>query len=309
MEIRRVLQSEIPISEIEPFGKDSFFSSPGFLNLWKEHGGSPVWWTTRLDNSLVAALPGVEFGVGILKRFHATPNGCYGKLCFSDGLDRDVRQAISRQMMWAIGNAGYIKTFVNDFYNCFDTHEGFTGRAHRTRLVDISDTGWEPPSKQVRKDIRAAEKAGVILRPFDADIDFADFLRLVTLSQERLGADQKYSPAFYRALAELSNRDDRVRWVWCEHEGKPVASSIFLAEGEHLLSWQVYYDASQSRFQATKLARFQTARYMAKKGVKYLNLGVSHEGASGTEEFKRRWGGEEYEYISYERKSFLGRLL
>ena len=309
MEIRRVLLSDSPLNEIESLTEDSFFASAGFLNLWKVRGGKPVYWTARVDNVLVATLPGVEFGAGVLRRFHSTPNGCYGRVCFGGASDQRIRDSIAERILSAIGRAGYIKTFVNDFYGCFEGSVDFEAQLRRVRLVDITDPNWEPPSKQIRKDIRAAEKSGLNLLPFDADKHWVGFHRLVKLSEERLGGSPKYSPEFFQALADLSVNDDRVRWVWCEHDGEPVASSIFLVEGEHLLSWQVYYDRLHSRFQATKLIRFQIARQMAGRGVKYLNFGVSHEGALSTEEFKARWGGDEFAYTAYEKKSFLGRLL
>ena len=57
MEIRRSLLSEISTDEIEPLIKDSFFASPGFLNLWRVRDGVGVWWTAWIDNALAAVLP------------------------------------------------------------------------------------------------------------------------------------------------------------------------------------------------------------------------------------------------------------
>ncbi len=309
MEILRHQSTGVPLDELEPLVKSSFFASPGFLNLWKVRGGSPVWWLVRLDGAVAAVLPGVEFGRGSLKRFHSTPNGCYGKLCLADGIEPLLQSEIAGQLLKAIGKFGYIKTFVNDYYGSFGECCGFDVTSFETRLVDISDAEWEPPTKQIRKDIRVAQREGVSLERFDAGKHMAGFLTLVRISEKRLGAKQRYPDEFYRALSDLAQQDDRVQWIWCEHDKRPVSSSIFLVEGDNILSWQVYYDSSLSHLQATKLARFVTARKLARQGVRYLNMGASFEGAEGTDRFKRRWGGEMYSYRCYVKKSLMGRLL
>jgi hypothetical protein len=309
MQILRHQLAELPFGEIEPLVRTSFFASPGFLNLWKVRGGTPVVWLVRIDGAVAAVLPGVEFGRGFLKRFHSTPNGCYGKLCLADGVDLRIQKEIADRILKAVGKSGYIKTFVNDYYGCFGNCSGFDTKMFETRLVDISDPQWEPPTKQVRKDIRVAERENVILERFDGVKHMSGFLTLVRLTEKRLRTKHKYPEEFYRALADLSEKDDRIQWVWCAHENRPVASSIFLVEGDNLLSWQIHYDSSLSHLQATKLARFVTARKAATEGVRYLNMGVSHEGAEGTDSFKRRWGGEMRSYRCYSARSLLGRLL
>ncbi|UCG63080.1 MAG: GNAT family N-acetyltransferase [Candidatus Zixiibacteriota bacterium] len=309
MEIRRFLLSEIPTDQIEPLITDSFFASPGFLNLWRLRGGVGVWWTAWMDKVLAAVLPGVEFGKGPLRRLYSTPNGCYGRLCFVPDIGEHDRKRIASEIMKAIAGSGYMKVFISDFYKCFEVSGGFRSEQCETRLVDISEPSWRPAQKKLRQNISRAEREGIVLERFDGKKHFAGFLKLVRLSEQRIGVRKKYSPEFFRALEELSWRDDRIRWVYSEHEEMPMASSIFLVEGDSLLHWHVYFDESLAHLQATKYIIFTTAQQSAADGVRYLNMGASPENAEGVHMFKEKWGGKLFRYNCHFKKSWLGRMV
>jgi hypothetical protein len=309
MKIIRHLTSEIPSVEIESLTKDSFFASTGFLNLWRLRGGVPVWWTVWMDNCLAAVLPGVEFGSGPLRRFYAAPNGCYGRLCFAGKLESRTINDIANGLMRALAKKGYMKAFVTDFYGAFSEGHGFVSSAYETRLVDVSVPEWKPRHRKLRQAVNRAGMQGVTIERFDEARHLTGFMELVRLSEKRVGVKGKYSAAFYRNLAELSLRDERVHWIWCQHHDRPVASSIFLVEGDSLLHWQVYFDASLAHLRATKLIIFDTARKLARGGIRFLNMGASPPHAEGVLEFKRKWGGEPYRYQCYCRKSLIGKLI
>ncbi len=309
MEIRRYLLSEIPIDEIEPLIRASFFASPGFLNLWKVRDGTAVWWMVRIDNATAAVLPAVEFGKGPFTRLYSTPNGCYGRLCFAQGLDNRTKEETARNLITALADAGYMKVFLSDFYRCFDGVKSLESNPCETRLIDISAPDWQPPHRKVRQDIARAEREGVVIEPFNGEKHLAGFFELVGISHKRIGVDQKYKPEFFRALEQLSRQDDRVRWVWCEHEGRPMVSSIFLMEGDNLLYWHVYFDEALSHLQATKYIIFKVARESVARGVRYLNMGGSPDHVAGVHGFKEKWGGELYQYRCLYRKSLLGRMI
>ncbi|UCD64713.1 MAG: GNAT family N-acetyltransferase [Candidatus Zixiibacteriota bacterium] len=308
MEILRRQIAEVPGDEIGPLIAGSFFASPSFLNLWRVFGGVPVWWIARSGPEILAVTPGVEFGSGPFKRFQSTPNGCYSR-AYVRSDDASQVSDIGRRMLAAIGSAGYAKVFINDFWGSFGDAEGFRKQMCETRLVDIADPDWEPPDSKLRQQIRRAEREGPAPEVFEGTRHMEKFLHLVKLSEQRLGVKQKYSSAFFEALAAVAATDDRVQWVWCEHESRPVASSIFLVEGEQVLHWQVYFDAAMAHLQATKLIVFATARKLAATGVRRLNMGATPPEAEGSLEFKRKWGGDVYRYGILFKKSWVGRWL
>jgi lipid II:glycine glycyltransferase (peptidoglycan interpeptide bridge formation enzyme) len=128
------------------------------------------------------------------------------------------------------------------------------------------------------------------------------------LHEIRRNTNSRCTQVFFKALAQLALTDDRIKWVWCQHENKPVASSIFFREGISILHWQMYYDESMSHLQATKLIPYLAAKQAARQGIEFLNLGASPPGAGGAEFYKSKWGGEIFNYNTYVYKSFLGRF-
>ncbi len=306
METERCRYSELPPDLAEIISRKSLFSSIGFASLWRTVGGEPVCWLTLDSDGPVAVLPGVEFGRRPVKRFQSMPNGTYGYPWFRENVDTAV---VAGMLMSNLCRVGYVKIHFNDFHKCLALHPDYRPINCETTLVDISDPDWMPPDKKLRQQIRKADHEGLSVASFDPAQHLDPFMTLVDISVSRLGIKNKYPREFFVALADLAAGDERVRWLWCESEGRAVASSIFLVEGDNLLHWQVYYDDSLSHLQPNKFIPFVAARKASAEGVKFLNLGSSPPEAEGVLEYKRKWGGESYRYPCYQRLSGVGKVL
>jgi len=308
MKVSRYPLSDDLWNRIHSLVVDSLFSSLGFINVWRTIGGKPVCWLVEQNDLLLAVFPSVEFGVRPVKRLYAMPNGCYGRLFFCDSNTIDKRE-IAHHLLGELANAGYIKLCFYDFYGCIPSHPDFQVRKCYTTLVDISTPDWEPPNKKLRQQIHKAEREGIHLETFDFHKHFPQFLKLVKLSDKRIGCRTTYTPAFFEALAALAENDTRVRWIWCERDGEPVSSNIFIMEGDNLLHWQAYFNEAFSFLQPSKYIPFITARAAAQEGITHLNLGATPENAPGVVYYKSKWGGKQYPYNCYYRKSGLGKLV
>ena len=285
----------------------SLFSSPGFMNLWSTMGGTPIYLVVEDEQRVVAGLPGVEFGLKMIKRFQAMPNGCYAHLLV-DPDHAERRKDYGQAILDYLAESGYAKAYITDYYGHFATDERFHREPNATLLVDIRDPAWEPPDRKTRQQIRKGVREGRRIERFDWEQHHAKFMYLMHASANRLGREPSYTPAFFKALALLADNDNRIRWVWMEHDGKPVASSIFLAEGYQLLHWQVYFDDDFGHLQPNKLIPFLMAREWASQGGHYLNLGASPVDVPGVAEYKAKWGGESFAYDTLVRRSGIGRL-
>lgn len=307
MKIVRCELKNAPVELIDRLAGNYFFSSTAFAKLWESMGGRPVYWLAEEGGKVLAVLPGVEFGHGSLRRFQAMPNGCYGRVLHVEMNYEDVilfSGEIARiQRSW-----GYAKVIINDFYKSFANLQKFDIEEYSTHLVNISAPDWQPPDSKLRQQIHKAEKEGLEIMPFNASGHLTDFMKLVELHEMRRKTKSRYTRAFFNALAKLALTDDRIQWVWCEHDKKPVESSIFFREGNSLIHWQMYYDEAMSHLQATKLIPYQIAKEAQKSGITNLNLGASPPEAEGAEFYKSKWGGELYTYNCYVHKNLLGRL-
>ncbi len=307
MNVKRCEFSDAPIEFIDQLAGNYFFSSPSFAKLWNSMHGRPVCWLAEERGSVLAVLPGVEFGRGSLRRFQAMPNGCYGRILFAVG-EASRQSEIAASMVGRIIAERYVKAFITDFHKTILNSGGFEIEEYTVFMVDISSMDWEPPDSKLRQQIHKAQREGLQMEQFEASRHMNDFMNLVGLHEKRRNTKSRYNRNFFEALAELSVRDERVQWVWCEHEGRPAASSIFFREGDSIIHWQMYYDEGLSYLQATKLIPYQIAKEARKLGITNLNLGASPPEAEGAEFYKSKWGGEPYVYNCYFHKNLLGKL-
>jgi len=285
-----------------------FFACNGFAAVWRAKGGLPVGWAIEDRNGTAAVLPGVEFGVGFLCRFMSMPDGCYGGISFTPEARRN-REQIAQLLLDAIVRRRYLKTYIFDFYGTVPADPRFSSVMCATTLVDISDKGWRPPDKKLLSQIRKAERQNITVETFDWKRHGVGFMNLVRTTSRRHGGAPRYSGEFFRALAELAERDERIHWLWCEYGGRPVCSHIYFIENLVLQGWQIYYDKAFSFLKANQYIRFMMCREMAKLGITRLNLGETPEGAAGLAYYKHRWGGEPFYYNCHVLKKGLGRFL
>lgn len=256
---------------------------------------------------LVAALPAVEFGRGFYRRVQLMPDGCYARLRLRTDMEID-RDDVVRCLIDALRRQTHCRLIINDFSGIFNGMDRFKQTVCRTTLVDISRPGWIPPHRSIQKAIRKSEREGIEVVTFDAESHFTRFMDLVRKSEKRQGRPARYPYKFYEALADIADHDQRVRWVWCEHDGRAAASTVFFIEDDMLLSWQSYFDKAFSFLKPNQHILYTEATSMATKGIKFLNQGASPLDVAGVRDYKARWGGVEYEYNSYQLDSGIGKL-
>jgi lipid II:glycine glycyltransferase (peptidoglycan interpeptide bridge formation enzyme) len=202
-----------------------------------------------------------------------------------------------------------MRVHLADFHNQFPVTAGFQARRFETALVEMADANWWPPDKKIQSEIRKAEREGVQPISFDPGRHMAEFLQLMTHTEQRHGRRPKYPAAFFERLARLAEQDERVAWRVVEHDGRLAASHIYLQSGRQLLNWQVYFDKQYSFLKPNQCLLFHAARTAAARGLRYLNLGATPNDAVSLADYKRKWGGAEYRYPCLVRESWLGRLL
>lgn len=300
--------SEIPAAAHRRLAGDSFFASPGFLALWTAHGGRPGAWVAEDGGVPFALLPGVEYGAGAIARFASAPDDCYGGL----RLEADAaggRETVAAEVFAAVVRRRYAKVWIFDFHRTLAAApDGFAVVPAETRLVDISAPDWAPADPGLTAQARHAARAGLRVERFDWDRHAGAFLALVRRAAAQQGRRPRHAPAFYRALAALAERDDRVVWRWCEHGGRAVASHVYFVECGVLQAWQSHHDRAFAALHPNPFIRLALCREQAARGVGRLNLGATPAGADGLAAYKARWGGERAGYPTYVRIGPLGRL-
>ena len=219
-----------------------------------------------------------------------------------------ARAAVGRALLDAVARRRYAKTWIFDLRGTLAGHPAFATAPCETRLVEIADPEWTPPDRKLQSQVRKAVREGIRVERFEWDRHHRGFLALAALTASRQGRRPRYPAAFFRALADLACRDERVVWRWCEREGRPAASHIYFVEGGVLQAWQSFYDKAFSFLKPNQYIRFTLCREMARRGVGRFNLGSTPVGATGLAYYKSRWGGKRVTYASHVRQEPLGCL-
>jgi len=306
LRVRCLSRDELPEPTLERLAAGSWFATAGFAGLWRTVDGTPVGWVVERDGRLAGVMPGVEFGHGPLTRFCSMPDGCYGGLLLEPEAEDD-RAAIAAELFEALSARRYRGAHVFDFYQTLTRHPGFVVRACEATVVEIGGPDWAPPDRKLVAQARKATRQGIRVESFEWARHGEGFLRLVELTALRHHAKPRYPRAFYQALADLAARDPRVVWRWCEHDGAPAASHIYVRERGMLLAWHSYFDRRFSFLKPNPYIRLTTCRTAA-AGLARMNLGSTPATAAGLAAYKRRWGGTRVTYPSYERTARAGLL-
>jgi hypothetical protein len=307
MKARRIPRDDLGADMATALSRHSIYSAPETAALWHSMGGHDVYWIVEDSNEACAVLTGVEFGRGPIARFQAMPDGLPGGVYYPDGA-RPGDRTVDESLFKAIRNHGYAKVFFTDFGCAHTPPDNYGSVDCKTDMLDLDAEDWAPADKKLRSEIRKAEREGVTAEPFVADRDFEPFIRLMESTERRHGRAPKYSSDFYKALAALCERDDRIWWRVVNHEGRMAASHIYVLDGTIALYWQAFLDKEMSYLKANQYMLYSTAQAMRERGVLALNLGQSPPEADGLSAFKGKWGAQPYCYPMYTSQSLLGRL-
>jgi CelD/BcsL family acetyltransferase involved in cellulose biosynthesis len=309
MDVSRLRWSELGPDLLDRYGRDRIFTSTGWAFLWRQAGGTPVVWVVGDGGDPLAILPGVEFGRSRAARFFSMPDGCYGGILPREDLG-ELPPDLRHLLLEAVADHGYLRAWIFDYYESVDGDlSRWEGFSQGTTLVDISDPRWEPPDRKLVSQIKKAEREGISIREFDWPRDHEKFLSLMRTTERRHGRRPRLAAEFYESLAALSRSEDRVFWKWCEWQGKPACSHIYVVENRVLQGWRIDFDKDFSFLKPNQYIRFHTCREMSRRGIRKLNLGGSPENAPGLRYYKRRWGGETVRYRGLRCESRWGRWL
>lgn len=289
----------------------SIYASPAFVSLFETIGGRAVYFVAEETGIVVAAVPVIEFGSGVLARMQALPDGLFAPIWVSDEEQSragSIRSELVRQVM----SMKYLRRYLTDYDNAFDMND-CEMTVQTTSVIDLAVSaelgGWAPPDKTLRAEIAKSEREGVKVSVFEPAGQMQAFLKLMEQTESRHGRFPKYRPAFWDALGLLAEKERRIRWFCVEHEHELAASHIYFLDRGIAFNWQVFYDKKHSALKANQAITYRAANEFGCEGITALNLGISPPDAEGLKSYKEKWGGREYQYRIFKKTSWLGKFV
>ncbi|NJC71272.1 GNAT family N-acetyltransferase [Planosporangium thailandense] len=149
---------------------------------------------------------------------------------------------------------------------------------------------------QVRRNIRRAQRAGVVVRVGSVEADLTEvFYRLHMRTRHRLGVPVQ-PLRYFRLLWRRFLEPGLGAVIIAELGGVPAAAGVFLAFGETC----VYkYGASDERHLGARpnhLLFWESIRWAMARGCRTFDFGRTDLADTGLREFKSRWGTVEREF-------------
>jgi serine/alanine adding enzyme len=144
----------------------------------------------------------------------------------------------------------------------------------------------ESYSKACRKNVNRAEREGVKVREARDAADIAEFHRIYIQTMERNQAGESYffDEAYFRAIFE--ELPGSARFALAEHEGRVIASTLYLHDADDVYSYLGGADHDHQQLRPTNAVVHDTIRWARERGKRRLILGGGYRPDDGIFRFK-----------------------
>ncbi|MFD1020666.1 peptidoglycan bridge formation glycyltransferase FemA/FemB family protein [Thalassobacillus hwangdonensis] len=219
-----------------------------------------------------------------------TPYG-YGGPLIVEEKDRGKLLESFRQSFHAFCSREQIVSEFIRFHPVYRNHEGLKNWLDlavkgKTVGLDVSHQAdiWANMTGKNRNMVRKAMKQGVTVREANPENmeDFKAFNVLYTRTMQRANAKDFYyfNDAFFRHLTE--EMGDQVKMFIAEHEGTPVAASLFLV-GETMIHYHLSgMDERHANLAANNLLLYEAALWAQRNHKEIFHLGGGYGGGDDT---------------------------
>jgi len=164
-----------------------------------------------------------------------------------------------------------------------------------TSVLDLScgiDLLWERVNKTVGRNIRKAERTGVVISREISGENMSCFYELFKMTRKRLGIPIYPRKLFQNILSCLSNKILRLYVAFIQK--KPISAAIFL-DGD--LRAIYAYGASNIQYQAYRandLIMWTAIGDSVERGKVFFDFGADSPTQQGLLHFKSKWGATQY---------------
>ena len=153
----------------------------------------------------------------------------------------------------------------------------------------------ESYSRACRKNVKRAQREGVVVRPARSDDDIAEFHRIYIATMERNRALPSYFFELDYFLAIRRELPGNARFALAEHEGKVIAATLYLHDDEDVYSYLGGADHAYQHLRPTNAVVHETIRWAREQGKRRLVLGGGYRPGDGIFRFKASFSPERAE--------------
>lgn len=152
---------------------------------------------------------------------------------------------------------------------------------------------------RVRRDVRQAEKSGVLVKEATKDADVF-FTNLYQKTVRRHGGSIRYTRTYFRELLKMTATRSQLRaWIAILAD-KPIAFLVAVHDGKTVFYLHGAFDWEYRRHQASDLLFYNAINWAKERGATQFNMMSSPVSQPSLVEYKEKWGGVTSELRTYD---------
>jgi serine/alanine adding enzyme len=261
--------------------------------------GQPLYFYLREGGEIVAGLPGVLLTFKIFKILYASIP--YGHLIgersyysvFLELLENEFRRRGIDQVRFT----------ESPFSGSYPPEASFKPVSAKCTLLDLREYDkekiWEGYKKNIRRDVRKAQRSGITIRSGDFREDIDIFYKLYLASMERNRAMAKYPLHWFETLYEIVTKKGLGVVLIAELDRVAIAGVVLITSAS---SVHYFHNGSQYeylKFCPNELLVHSSIENAVEKKVSFFDFMGSDPNDLSLLRFKEKWGGQSKDIYTY----------
>jgi len=275
-----------------------FYQSVWSQVLKEGLGGQPLYFYLKDGGEIVAGLPGVLLSFKIFKILYASiPYGhLIGEKSYYSAFLQLLEEEFRRK---GIDQVRLTESPFSDSYSL----ESFKPISTKCTLLDLrgydKEKIWEGYKKNIRRDVRKAQRSGITIRGVDSKEDIRIFYRLYLSSMERNRAMAKYPLRWFEAVYEEMVEKGLGAFLFAELEHEVIAGAVFIKSPT-----SIHYFHNGSKYGFLKFCPNELLIHSAleeaiEKGNPFFDFMGSDPNDASLIRFKEKWGAQSKDICTY----------
>jgi serine/alanine adding enzyme len=275
-----------------------FYQSVWSQVLKEGLGGQPLYFYLREGGEIVAGLPGVLLNFKIFKILYASIP--YGHLvgdksyysAFLELLENEIRRRGIDQ----------VRLTESPFSESYPP-ESFNPISAKCTLLDLRGVDkekiWEDYKKNIRRDVRKAQKSGITIRGGDSREGIDIFYKLYLASMERNRAMAKYPLRWFETIYEMVAQKGLGAILLAELDRVVIAGTVLIYSPS---STHYFHNGSQYeylKFCPNELLVHSSIENALERKISFFDFMGSDPNDLSLIRFKEKWGSQSMDLHTY----------
>ena len=275
-----------------------FYQSVWSEVLRKGLGGQPLYFYLKEGDEIVAGLPGILLSFKIFKILYASIP--YGHLIGETSYYSVFLQLLEKEFRKR--GIDQVRLAESPFFESYQP-ESFKPISAKCTLLDLrgfdKEKIWEGYKKNIRRDIRKAQRGGITIHSGNSREGINIFYKLYLASMERNRAMAKYPFRWFEAIYEIMTKKGLGAILIAELDQVAIAGVVLI---HSLTSMHYFHNGSQHeflKFCPNELLVHFSLEKAIEKGNSFFDFMGSGPNDLSLLRFKEKWGGQSRDIYTY----------